>query len=104
MNWKMKNDWHLENLHFTFERNVILNFTHSMPSINGVSVQSFSGNRCKIFPLRFPDPVIIKTKVNRTKMMINEENVRAILLNVPYIVRLRHDDGRCNWRFKQKKK
>lgn len=27
-----------------------------MPSMNGVSDQSFSGNRCKIFPLRFPDP------------------------------------------------
>lgn len=30
--------------------------THSMPSINGVSGQSFSGNRCNIIPLRFPDP------------------------------------------------
>lgn len=30
--------------------------THSMPSINGVSGQSFSGNRCRILPLRFPDP------------------------------------------------
>lgn len=32
--------------------------THSMPSMNGVSGQSFSGKRCNILPLRFPLPNI----------------------------------------------
>lgn len=34
-------------------------YTHSMPSINGVSGQSFSGNLCKIIPLLDPLPEIV---------------------------------------------
>ena len=30
--------------------------THSMPSMNGVSLQSFSGKRCNIIPLLIPLP------------------------------------------------
>lgn len=47
---------------------LIVIHTHSIPSINGVSGQSFSGNRCKIFPLRLPDPETTKCihwKTNR---------------------------------------
>lgn len=36
---------------------VLSQFTHSIPSINGVSGQSFSGKRCNIFPLLLPDPI-----------------------------------------------
>lgn len=38
-----------------------------MPSMKGVSGQSFSGNRCKIFPLRLPDPKIITVNANRPR-------------------------------------
>lgn len=39
--------------------NFLNNITHSIPSINGVSGQSFSGNRCRITPLLIPLPRII---------------------------------------------
>lgn len=48
--------------------------THSMPSINGVSGQSFSGKRCKIFPLRLPDP-------KDNKIYYNTKPFNAIKIN-----------------------
>lgn len=58
---EMENDWYSRNIiwwkKIACGRNAMVVITHSMPSINGVSVQSLSGNRCKIFPLRFPDPI-----------------------------------------------
>lgn len=38
------------------EHQILAEITHSMPSMNGVSDQSFSGKRCKIFPVRLPLP------------------------------------------------
>lgn len=38
------------------DRKISFQFTHSMPSMNAVSDQSLTGNRCSILPLLFPDP------------------------------------------------
>lgn len=85
--------------------------THSMPSINGVSGQSFSGNRCKIFPLRLPDPMDDREMDRENSVKINlvssllqwmtqsSESVCLMMMKAaryciyasyPYLVRLRH--------------
>lgn len=41
---------------FTYIHIICKVITHSIPSMNGVSLQSFSGNLCKIIPLLIPLP------------------------------------------------
>lgn len=68
--------WLIQEESFLLYINVyIQKHTHSMPSINGVSAQSFSGKRCKIFPVRFPLPYKEKQIIFENKSFI--ENIHV---------------------------